>query len=130
MTIVEAGAALRAGKISCRELTEEALRAAARENPRLNAFMLMTEDAARTRAAELDDMLSRGVDLDPLHGIPIAHKDCLLTKGVRTTWGSKLFADFIPDEDAAAVRRLHEAGAVSIGKTGLHELTFGMTSTN
>jgi len=130
MTIVEAGAALRARKISCRELTEEALRAAVRENPRINAFMVITEDSARARATELDDMLARGTDLGPLHGIPIAHKDCLFTKGVRTTWGSKLFEDFIPNEDADVVRRLHDAGAVSIGKTGLHELTFGMTSTN
>jgi aspartyl-tRNA(Asn)/glutamyl-tRNA(Gln) amidotransferase subunit A len=130
MTIVEAGAALRARKISCRELTEEALRDAVRENARLNAFMVVTEDSARARAVELDDLLARGHDLGPLHGIPIAHKDCLFTKGVRTTWGSKLFEDFIPDEDAEVVRRLHAAGAVSIGKTGLHELTFGMTSTN
>jgi aspartyl-tRNA(Asn)/glutamyl-tRNA(Gln) amidotransferase subunit A len=130
MTIIEAGAALRARTISCRELTEDALRAAARENPRLNAFMIVTSDSARTRAAELDDLLARGVDLGPLHGIPIAHKDCLFTKGVRTTWGSKLFADFVPENDADVVSRLHAAGAVSIGKTGLHELTFGMTSTN
>jgi aspartyl-tRNA(Asn)/glutamyl-tRNA(Gln) amidotransferase subunit A len=130
MTIVEAGAALRARKISCGEMADEALGSAARENPRLNAFMIVTETTARQRAVELDGMLARGVDLGPLHGIPIAHKDCLFTKGVRTTWGSKLFADFVPDHDAEVVRRLDSAGAISIGKTGLHELTYGMTSNN
>ena len=66
----------------------------------------------------------------PLHGVPIAHKDCIFTKGVRTTWGSKLFEKFVPDRDADVVAKLEEAGAVSIGKTGLHELTYGMTSNN
>ena len=111
MTIIEAGAALRSRKISCRELTEDALRAAARENPRLNAFMIITDDTARARAAELDDLLARGVDLGPLHGIPIAHKDCLFTNGVRTTWGSKLFADFVPDVDADVAGVSLAAGA-------------------
>jgi aspartyl-tRNA(Asn)/glutamyl-tRNA(Gln) amidotransferase subunit A len=130
MTIREMGEALRSRRVSCQELTDEALRAAEREQSRLNAFITITADAARARAAELDDLLRRGYDLGPLHGIPIAHKDCLFTKGVRTTWGSKLFAGFVPDRDAAVVRLLHEAGTVSIGKTGLHELTFGMTSNN
>ena len=130
MTIGEVGVALRAGQVSCAELTEEALQAAAKEQPRLNAFTTITEESALARAAELDALLAQGVDLGPLHGIPIAHKDCLFTKGVRTTWGSKLLDDFVPDRDADVVRRLHEAGAVSIGKTGLHELTFGMTSDN
>jgi Asp-tRNA(Asn)/Glu-tRNA(Gln) amidotransferase A subunit family amidase len=105
-----------------REEVDESLRAGARENPRLNAFITVTEEAAR--AVELDAMLARGVDLGPLHGIPIAHKDCILTKGVRTTGGSKIFADYVPRRDADVVERLHAAGAVTIGKTGLHELTY------
>jgi aspartyl-tRNA(Asn)/glutamyl-tRNA(Gln) amidotransferase subunit A len=79
---------------------------------------------------ELDAMLGRGVSLGPLHGIPIAHKDCILTRGVRTTGGSKIFADYVPRRDAEVVERLHGAGAVMIGKTGLHELTYGITNIN
>lgn len=124
------GRALRARKVSARELTEDALSAVARENPRLNAFITVTHEAARARAAELDALLERGVDLGPLHGIPVAHKDCILTRGVRTTGGSKILADYVPRRDAEVVARLHAAGAVTIGKTGLHELTYGITNVN
>src|SRR5579884_1926176 len=128
MTIQEAAAALRARKISSVEMVEESLRRTARD--RLNAFITVTADAARAEAKERDAELARGIDRGPLHGIPIAHKDLILTRGFRTTAGSKILADFIPDEDAAAAVRLREAGAVSIGKTGLHELAYGITSTN
>ena len=130
MTIQEIGAALRTKKVSARELTEEALRRVADSNPRLNAFLTVTEAAARARAAGLDDELARGIDRGPLHGIPIAHKDNICTRGVRTTSGSKIFADFVPDYDATIVRQLNDAGAVMIGKTGMHEFAYGITSNN
>jgi len=130
VTISEMGRRLRAREVSVRELVEESLRVVARENPRLNAFITVTEEAARARAVELDAMLERGVSLGPLHGIPIAHKDCILTRGVRTTGGSKIFANYVPRRDAEVVERLHGAGAVMIGKTGLHELTYGITNIN
>ena len=130
VTISEMGRRLRAREVSVRELVEESLRAVARENPRLNAFITVTEESARARAVELDEMLGRGVSLGPLHGIPIAHKDCILTRGVRTTGGSKVFANYVPRRDAEVVERLHGAGAVMIGKTGLHELTYGITNIN
>src|SRR5262249_29066911 len=78
----------------------------------------------------LDQDLARGVDHGPLHGIPIAHKDCVHTKAVRTTYGSKIFADFVPDDDAEIVTCLHDAGAITIGKANMHELAYGITSTN
>ncbi len=131
MTIGEIGAALRGKKLSVRELTEETLRrAAADTRERLNVFLTITDGAAVERAAALDDDLARGVDRGPLHGIPIAHKDNILTRGVRTTSGSKIFADFVPDHDAAIVSQLNDAGAVVIGKTGLHEFAYGITSNN
>ena len=99
-------------------------------NPRLNAFLTVTEAAARAHAAVLDDELARGIDRGPLHGIPIAHKDNIFTRGVRTTGGSKIFADFVPDHDAAIVRQLNDAGGNVIGKTGLHEFAYGITSNN
>lgn len=130
VTIQEAGRGLRARELSVRELTEQTLREIDRANPTLNAFITVTHEQALARADELDAMLARGEDLGPLHGIPIAHKDCIYTKGVRTTGGSKIFADFVPDHDAEVVKRLHAAGTVMVGKTGLHEFTFGISNVN
>jgi aspartyl-tRNA(Asn)/glutamyl-tRNA(Gln) amidotransferase subunit A len=130
VTIGEAGRALRSREISCLELTNRCLDEIAKQNARLNAFITVTADAARKRARELDDELARGVDRGPLHGIPIAHKDLMWTRGVRTTSGSKLYADFVPEQDAVVVEKLDRAGAVSLGKTGLHELAYGVTSEN
>ena len=130
MTILEAAAALRTKKISSADLTGESLKRIAAANPKLNAFITVTADAARARASALDTELAHGTDRGPLHGIPIAHKDLLMTRGVRTTAGSKIFSDFIPDHDAEVVRKLDEAGAVVVGKTGLHELAYGITSNN
>ena len=101
-----------------------------RHNQTLNAFITITADVALNQARQADDELSCGKDRSPLHGIPIAIKDLFATKGIRTTCGSKLFENWIPDYDAAAVTRMREAGAVLLGKTGLHELAFGTTSIN
>jgi len=130
VTIQEAARALRSRQVSSLELTNRCLDQIAKYNPRLNAFITVTEETARGRAQELDRELAAGVDRGPLHGIPIAHKDLIWTKGVRTTSGSKLFADFVPDSDAPIVRKLANAGAVMMGKTGLHELAYGITSDN
>lgn len=130
MTISEISAALRARRVSVRELTEDTLRRVAEINPRLKAFLTVTEAAARSRAAELDEELARGIGAGLLHGIPIAHKDNIFTRGVRTTSGSRIFADFVPDQDAAIVSQLNDAGANMIGKTGLHEFAYGITSNN
>src|SRR5581483_2758077 len=99
-------------------------------NDCLNAFLTTTDESARTRAQQADEELARGMDLGPLHGIPIAIKDVFCTKGIATTCGSPLFAERIPDHDAAVVEKLAAAGAVLIGKTGLHELAYGVTSNN
>src|SRR5580698_3094288 len=130
MTIAEAAQALRARRISSLELTRQCLDQIAKLNPVLNAFITVTGDSALARAQELDRELAQGVDRGPLHGIPIAHKDLMWTKGVRTTSGSKIFADFVPDHDAAVVAKLADAGAVLGGKAGLHELAYGITSDN
>lgn len=130
MTIREAAAALRSRKVSCLELTNRCLDQIAKLNPRLNAFLTFTEEAARHRASELDRDLANAIDHGPLHGIPIAHKDLIWTRGVRTTSGSKLFADYVPPSDAPVVEKLNRAGAVMLGKTGLHEIAYGVTSEN
>jgi aspartyl-tRNA(Asn)/glutamyl-tRNA(Gln) amidotransferase subunit A len=130
LTLLEAGRALRARKISSVELTALALDRITRMNPSLNAFLTVTAPAARARALELDQELASGVDRGPMHGIPIAHKDCFSTKGVRTTGGSKILAGRIPSRDAEMVAQLDRAGAVMLGKTNLHELCYGITSNN
>ncbi len=130
MTIVEAGQALRRREITCVELTRRCLERIEEDNPKLNAFVTVTATQALERAAALDSELATGRDRGPLHGIPIAHKDLIRTRGVRTTCGSLLFADDPMDVHAAVAERLENAGAVMVGKTGLHELAYGVTSTN
>lgn len=129
MTAREIGVLLRAGKLSCAELIDQAI-GVARQHEDLHAFITLTEDAARREAAERDRELAQGIDRGPLHGIPIALKDLFYTRGVRTTAGSLVFRDFVPDYDGTVVARLRQAGAIFIGKTNLHELAYGMTSKN
>jgi len=130
MTIQDAADALRAGKTTSLELTRGCLDRIDKLNKTLNAFITVTREAAEKRASEMDAELAGGTDRGPLHGLPIAYKDLVFTKGVRTTAGSKVYADFIPDHDARIVEQLDAAGAVSVGKTGLHECAYGITSTN
>ncbi len=129
MRIAQLARALRARELSCVELIERTLREIeARDIYR--SFITKTAEDALQQAALRDKELRSGTDRGPLHGIPIAHKDLLYTRGVRTTAGSLVFRDFVPEYDAGAVIRLREAGAISIGKTNLHELAYGVTSKN
>jgi aspartyl-tRNA(Asn)/glutamyl-tRNA(Gln) amidotransferase subunit A len=130
MTLLEAAAQLRARKVSSHELVKESLARIGQLNPQLNAFLTVTGDAALAAARKSDEELAAGRDRGPLHGIPVALKDNFYTKGVRTTAGSKLFADFVPEYDSGVTEKLCDAGAVIVGKTGLHELAYGITSNN
>ncbi|MDX2180110.1 MAG: amidase [Bryobacteraceae bacterium] len=130
MTIAQARAALRRKQVSSVELVETCLKAISARNPELNAFITITAEEALAAARAADRELAEGRDRGPLHGIPIAHKDLFDTAGVRTTYGSKIFANHVPDRDAALVKKLKDAGAVSLGKLGLHELAYGITSNN
>ena len=130
MTALEAAEAIRARRVSSVELTRECLRIIERRNRELNAFITVTADAALKQAEALDREMANGASRGPLHGIPIAHKDLIFTAGVRTTSGSKLFADFVPGCNAAVVDAFERAGAVMVGKTNLHELAYGITSEN
>ena len=128
--IAELAPRIAAGEVSPVALTEAALARIEARDPALNAFMTVTAEralaAARTAEAEIAEGRIRG----PLHGMPLAVKDLFATAGVRTTGGSKLLADWVPDHDAAVIERLKEAGAVLLGKTGMHELAYGTTSNN
>ena len=130
MTITEAAAALRSGKTTSAALTAAAFERIREVNPKLNAMQTLMEESAVARARQADDELKRGKDLGPLHGIPIALKDLFATKGVRTTGGSKLFETRIPEYNDAVVEKLAAAGAVVVGKAGMHELAYGVTSNN
>ncbi len=130
MTLIDAARALRAGQVSSAELTEQCLSRIERLNPGLNAFLTVTADIARAQARQADEERRGGMDRGPLHGIPIAHKDLFCTAGVRTTSGSKVFEHYVPNFDAAVVERLREAGAVMLGKTGMHEHAYGITCAN
>jgi aspartyl-tRNA(Asn)/glutamyl-tRNA(Gln) amidotransferase subunit A len=112
------------------ELTRTMLERIEQLNPHLNAYLTVTADEALAQAETAEREIAAGEYRGLLHGIPIAHKDLFDTKGVRTTAGSIIFADRIPDADAAVVERLREAGAISLGKLGMHEWAYGVSSDN
>jgi aspartyl-tRNA(Asn)/glutamyl-tRNA(Gln) amidotransferase subunit A len=130
VTIQEAAKALRKRTISSVELTRDSLRRIAKLEPTLRTFITITEEAAEARAIQADEELAAGADRGPLHGIPVAVKDVFSTRGIRTTCGSKLFAELVPERDAAVVERLKASGAVMVGKSNMHELAYGITSSN
>jgi aspartyl-tRNA(Asn)/glutamyl-tRNA(Gln) amidotransferase subunit A len=130
VTLLEAAAALRRREVSSAELTAAALQRIERLNPSTNAMQTVMAEAARECAKKADEELARGEGRGPLHGIPVAVKDLFRTKGVRTTGGSNLFADHVPDYDATVVEWLRTGGAVLVSKTGMHELAYGITSSN
>jgi aspartyl-tRNA(Asn)/glutamyl-tRNA(Gln) amidotransferase subunit A len=130
VTIEEAGAKLRAREVSALELARESLRRIHEAQPRFNAFITITEELALEQARRVDKELARGVDRGPLHGIPYALKDLFATGGIRTTCGSKIFANRIPDHDSEVYKRLTDAGAVLMGKTSMHEFAYGITNDN
>jgi aspartyl-tRNA(Asn)/glutamyl-tRNA(Gln) amidotransferase subunit A len=129
-SISELAPRLASGEISPIDLTDAMLTRIARYNAVLNAYITVTEESARESAQAAASAIRAGNYLGPLHGIPIAVKDLFATYGVRTTFGSRVFADWVPDHDAAAVKRLRDAGAILIGKTNMHELAYGTTSAN
>ena len=129
MTLVDACSALRARKVSSLELVQDCLTRISR-NAHLNAFITVVEDVACEQARKADEEMASGVHRGPLHGIPVALKDVFVTKGIRTTCGSKLFEKYVPDYDSAVTEKLRAAGAVMLGKTNMHELAYGITSNN
>lgn len=125
-------AAIRAKRASPREVTDAVLAQIDRVNPIVNAFVTVVADQAReaARAAEAAVMRHPPDELGPLHGVPVSIKDLTLTKGIRTTFGSLAFADFVPTEDALVVERLKHAGAIILGKTNTPELGAGGNTKN
>ncbi len=122
--------ALTAKKISARELAAEHYTRIAARNPELNAFLTLSEERAYVQTDRIDALVSAGKPLPPLAGVPIAVKDVLSTRGVRTTCGSKILQHYVPPYDATAVERLEAAGAVLLGKTNCDEFAMGSSNEN
>lgn len=127
---VELARLVRERQVSASELLEAHLRRIERLNPSLNAIVSLVPEQAIEAAAEVDRRLARGEDVGPLAGLPMAVKDLVLTRGITTTSGSRIFRDFVPDQDALTAERLRAAGAVLIGKTNVPEFGAGSQTYN
>lgn len=121
---------LRAKKFSATEIAREALAFAETENPKTNAYLTFSPERALAAAAEVDRKLAAGEEAGALAGVPIAVKDVILTKGVRTTCASKMLENYIPPYDATAIQRIEAAGGVIIGKTNCDEFAMGSSNEN
>jgi aspartyl-tRNA(Asn)/glutamyl-tRNA(Gln) amidotransferase subunit A len=128
MTIEQFGRRLRARELTATRVTEECLRRIEADNPRLNAFIAVTADAALRQAREADQDLAAGTDRGPLHGVPVSIKDLLDVRGMPTTAASRVREGHVAEHDAPTIAHLRQAGAVFIGKTNLHEFAFGTTN--
>ncbi|MCZ2151157.1 MAG: hypothetical protein LC126_25720 [Bryobacterales bacterium] len=123
-------ALLRKKKLSARELLDAHLKQIERVNPKVNAIVTLVADQARAKAKQCDEAAARGQFFGPLHGLPVAHKDLEDTKGIRTTYGSPIFKDHVPESDTLMIHRIREAGAVTLGKTNTPEFGAGSQTFN
>ncbi|HZT40295.1 MAG TPA: Asp-tRNA(Asn)/Glu-tRNA(Gln) amidotransferase subunit GatA [Bryobacteraceae bacterium] len=130
LTIDSVREGLRSRAFSATELAQEALRFAEAENPKTNAYLTFSYERALQAARRVDAKIAAGEDPGPLAGAPVAVKDVIITKGVRTTAGSRLLERYIPPYDATAVTRLEAAGGVIIGKTNCDEFAMGSSNEN
>jgi aspartyl-tRNA(Asn)/glutamyl-tRNA(Gln) amidotransferase subunit A len=130
LTIDAVREGLRAHTFTSTELTTAAIQFAREENRKTNAYLTLSEERALTAAKRVDETLARGADPGPLAGVPIAVKDVIVTKGLRTTCGSKLLANYVPPYDATAIERLEAAGGIILGKTNCDEFAMGSSTEN
>jgi len=129
-TVPSIRAALEAKQVSARELTREFLARIEQRNPALNAYLIQSAERAYAQANRIDAMVARGDPLPPLAGMPVAVKDVISTRGIRTTCGSRILESYLPPYDATAVTRLEAAGAVILGKTNCDEFAMGSSNEN
>ena len=130
LTIPEVQDGLRRKQFSAVELTTEALRFAQTENPKTNAYLTFSDERALAAAARVDAKLAAGEQIGSLGGVPIAVKDVIVTKDVKTTCASKILSNYIPPYDATAVERLEAAGGIILGKANCDEFAMGSSNEN
>ena len=117
LSAVEMVKLIRAKDITAKELMEAHLLQIGRVNPKVNAIVTLLPDLAIEKAEEVDSAIAKGEDVGILQGLPVAHKDLVPTKGIRTTFGSPIYEHHVPDHNALIVDRIQQAGAITIGKT-------------
>jgi aspartyl-tRNA(Asn)/glutamyl-tRNA(Gln) amidotransferase subunit A len=115
---------IRERAISPTDAVDAALSRIEELNPTLNAFCVVAEEQAKRAAEEADRAVEQGEPLGPLHGVPVAIKDLIVTKGIRTTFGSRMYEDYVPDRDSVAVARIKDAGGIILGKTNVPEFGY------
>jgi amidase len=130
MSTVEMARLIRMKKLSAREALAAHLKQIEHINPMVNAIVTLVPEMAADAAAKADEMQARKETLGALHGLPVAHKDLFETRGIRTTFGSPLYKDYIPTEDDIVVERMRRAGAITIGKTNTPEFGSGSQTFN
>jgi aspartyl-tRNA(Asn)/glutamyl-tRNA(Gln) amidotransferase subunit A len=130
LSIEQAARLLRRREISPLDLVEASLARIERWNSSLYAFLTVLAESARRQAKTAEREIHRGRARGPLHGIPISLKDNFWTRGIRTTAGSKILADFVPEADSDVAEKLARAGAILLGKTNMHEFAYGITGEN
>ena len=121
---------IRKKDFSVREVMATHLAQIERFNPKLNALVTLVPEQAMKQAKRADEALAKNKEVGPLHGLPVGHKDLFPTQGIRTTFGSPVFKDFVPDHDALIVERLKKAGAITVGKTNTPEFGAGSQTYN
>src|SRR5712675_873220 len=129
-TIDGVAEALTSKKVSARELAADYYKRIEARDPELNAYLTLSKDRALAQADRVDALIAGGKPLPPLAGVPVAIKDVISTRGVRTTCGSKILENYVPPYDATAVQRLEAAGAVILGKTNCDEFAMGSSNEN
>lgn len=128
LTVAETGVRLRRGDLTASALVEALIARYERVGERVNCYGLFLGERARRHAQALDELMALDVDLGPLHGIPIAVKDNIDTRGIASTNGSPIYRDRIPTAESTVIQRLHSAGAIVLGKANLYEWAYGSPS--
>src|SRR5256885_9318103 len=130
LTIDAARSAIQERKTSASALAESFYSKIENDDPKIGAFLTLSKERAMAKTAEMDALAAKGEKLPPLGGVPVGIKDVMITKGIRTTAGSKILGNYVPPYDCTAVARLEAAGAVVLGKVNCDEFAMGSSNEN
>ena len=128
MTALELGSIIRDGKVGVKEAVQCCQKQIQKSEPQIGAFLLTDEEKTERRVKEVAEGIRQGRYTGPLAGVPVAVKDNICTRGMKTTCASRMLGNFVPQYDAEAVRRLEDAGMIIVGKTNMDEFAMGSTS--